>query len=326
MASHIGEVYYIRNTVNGKGYIGQALKTVGRWLSHLREARDVLKGKKDHCVLLNNAINKYGGEAFEVLKLCDCTSTTEMDEMETKFIHEYNTKVPNGYNLTSGGGKGLDSEETREKKRQMRLGKTHAEDTKKKISTSQVGNRRTTKKYPEDANLPKFIVPKRLHGTIIGYVVQSFPKGNESTEYIKKTFNNSDTSVALKRACDFLNELYKMYPDVDCVTKKSKMNVKDHTSVERQGRVNKVGSDRYSMPKYVYLVYVDNQDIGFKVDGLRIINDDGTIRRHSKMFVNQSISMQEKLQSAIDHIEYMKAHYKCLIDEHVKPEDSLQSS
>ena len=326
MTTPIGEVYYIKNKVNGKGYVGQAHKTVGavklnwgtngRWLSHLREARDVAKGGKDHCVLLNNAINKYGGDAFEVQKICDCLTIEEMDAMETKYIQEYNTKVPNGYNLTSGGGKGKDSDETREKKRKMRLGKSHTEDTKKKISKGQVGNRRTVKKYPEDSELPRYIVPKRLNGVIIGYIVQSFPKGSSSTEYITKTFNNKDLKLALQKACEYLDELYKQYPDVDSTTEptpQEKLPIK----VERTARKNKLGSDRYDIPKYVYLVSFNDEDIGFKVDSLRIINEDGSIKRVSKVFVNPNDSMATKLQMAINHIETIKRTHKCLLDDHI---------
>lgn len=269
-------------------------------------------------MLLNKAINKYGADAFDVQKICDCLTKEDMDTNESKYIVEYNTKVPFGYNLTSGGGKGKDSDETREKKRNMRLGKIHTDETKKKISTGQLGNSRTTKNYPEDAKLPKFIVPKRLHGVIVGYIIQNFPKGNDSSDYINKTFNNKDTTLAFKRACEFLDNLYKTYPDVDSSLKQPKTDEIMHQAlVERNPRANKIGIDRYDMPKYVYLVSINNEDIGFKVDGLRIINNDGSIKRHSKVFVNPNIKMETKLQMAKDHIQHMKKTHKCLLDDHI---------
>ena len=62
-----GQIYLIRNKINNKCYVGQATcftgtnnnrwGTTGRWKSHLREA---IKSNQDHCILLNNAIRKYG--------------------------------------------------------------------------------------------------------------------------------------------------------------------------------------------------------------------------------------------------------------------------
>ena len=67
------QIYLIKNKINGKCYVGQAVcftgsnnnrwGTLGRWKSHVREA---LKNDDDHCVLLNNAIRKYGVDNFEI--------------------------------------------------------------------------------------------------------------------------------------------------------------------------------------------------------------------------------------------------------------------
>jgi len=103
-----GEIYLLKNKHTGECYVGQAKKymstnhwrwgTIGRWKSHIREA---MSGK-DHCVYLNNAIRKYGPENFEVTTICDCL-LTEMDDLERHYIKEYNSMVPNGYNIKEGG-------------------------------------------------------------------------------------------------------------------------------------------------------------------------------------------------------------------------------
>ena len=149
---YTAEIYLIKNKQNNKCYIGQAQKfigrenkkwgTIGRWKSHLREA---LKTKNDHCILLNQAIRKYGIQNFEVSKICDCNQTN-IDNLEIHYIKQFNSLVPTGYNLKTGGANGKDSLETREKKRLMRLGKTHSESTKNNISKGQLGNRRDKKK------------------------------------------------------------------------------------------------------------------------------------------------------------------------------------
>lgn len=116
-----GEIYLARNKVNGKCYIGQAHKYVsselkrwgmnGRWQSHIREA---LSHKNDHCLLLNQAIRKYGINSFELILLCEC-DIDDMNMNEIQYIQEYKSLVPYGYNLKSGGSKGKDSEERKEK-------------------------------------------------------------------------------------------------------------------------------------------------------------------------------------------------------------------
>ena len=104
-----GNIYLIKNRTNNKCYIGQALcytglnnnkwGTFGRWKSHIREA---LKTDKDHCVALNNAIRKYGADNFDITTLMKCHKD-ELDEYEVKFVKEYDSIQPNGYNIKYGG-------------------------------------------------------------------------------------------------------------------------------------------------------------------------------------------------------------------------------
>lgn len=192
--------------------------TQGRWKSHLREAKNTIeKGQKDHCTILNQAIRKYGENTFDVITLCECISVEEMDKKEAEYIQEYNSMVPNGYNLNYGGAKGKDSDETREKKKQMRLGKTHDEETKNSISKSQIGNRRGVKarKYPEDADLPKYISARRKNGVIIGYMISCFPIGVEKKEYVTKTFiSKSNPEQDLQNAKKYLAELEEKYKHI----------------------------------------------------------------------------------------------------------------
>jgi hypothetical protein len=120
---------------------------------------------RDHCSLLNQAIRKYGQGNFEVIKLCDC-HINDMNNFEKMYIKEPASLVPDGYNLTTGGANGKASLETIEKMRQSRIGQKHDETKKSNISRGQLGNRRDVKqrKYPEDANLPKYICALRTNG------------------------------------------------------------------------------------------------------------------------------------------------------------------
>jgi group I intron endonuclease len=89
-------VYKITNLVNGKCYVGQSRNIEWRKQCHMRNYSDTHNG------YLSNAINKYGANnfSFEILEEC---ATDQLDELEKKYIKQYNSIKPNGYNIESGG-------------------------------------------------------------------------------------------------------------------------------------------------------------------------------------------------------------------------------
>jgi hypothetical protein len=110
-----GEIYKISNLVTGKSYVGQTRSHrlnhgkyrpfghLGRFRDHVSEANS---NKPNQSRYLNSSILKYGTSNFVCEKLITC-KVEELDEYEIKYILEFNTKFPNGYNLTDGGqGKG----------------------------------------------------------------------------------------------------------------------------------------------------------------------------------------------------------------------------
>ena len=103
---YIGWIYIIKNTVNDKVYIGQT--SVGiehRWYQHKYSAtrEDIWSG------VLYKAIRKYGIENFIIEQLY--ISVEDSDEelhkslnlKEKYFIKKFNSLIPDGYNMTSGG-------------------------------------------------------------------------------------------------------------------------------------------------------------------------------------------------------------------------------
>ncbi len=320
-----GEIYVIINKINNKCYVGQAKKhvgklkltwgTTGRWKSHVREAlNSENKGQKDHCVLLNQAIRKYGVDSFEVRKLEDVTNDN-IDEREIFQIKQFNSLVPNGYYLNHGGARGKDSDETREKKKQMRLNKHHSDDVKAKISKGQLGNRRgkLKRKYPEDDILPKYIVAKRIGGVVIGYILSCFPIGTESKKYISKSFiNQSNPEESLKKAQEMLETLQEKYAVCQEKQKEAQTVNKEPPKLSRASRSNKKGSDKYNMPKYISLITLKDKEVGFLVDGLRLVQDDETIKRYTKSFTDPSKTMDEKLSIAIQHLQDIQTTCNCI--------------
>ena len=107
----IGEIYKITNTTNGKSYIGQTRSHrlnhkkyrpfgyIGRFKDHIHEANS---SKKNTSRYLNSALRKYGDDCFTCELIHTC-KVSELNELEIQSINEYNSKFPNGYNLTNGG-------------------------------------------------------------------------------------------------------------------------------------------------------------------------------------------------------------------------------
>ena len=99
------DIYIKKNNINKKFYMGQAVNTQNRWWYHLSDAR---KSKKYS--IIDKAINKYGKEHFhyEIIE----SQIENYNEREQYWIKQYNSRVPNGYNIAIGGkgvGNGVNS-------------------------------------------------------------------------------------------------------------------------------------------------------------------------------------------------------------------------
>lgn len=94
-----GVIYKITNLINGKQYIGQTSKLYinNRWCEHKNNARN---GKSSY---LYNAIRKYGEDNFEFKVILKHIPICKLNFYEQLLIRKFNTKNPNGYNLTDGG-------------------------------------------------------------------------------------------------------------------------------------------------------------------------------------------------------------------------------
>ena len=90
------DIYIIKNLVNDKVYIGQAKDAAERWLKHISAA------KKGYNYVISKAMNKYGIDKFyyQILE----SQIENFNEREQYWIQQYNSRVPNGYNVAPGGG------------------------------------------------------------------------------------------------------------------------------------------------------------------------------------------------------------------------------
>lgn len=95
-------IYIIRNKINGKVYIGQSVDITRRWWEHKSRAFDL----NNNCFHkpLYQAFRKYGIENFELNILCECAEE-ELNKEEAKYIKQFNSLVPNGYNILESSDK-----------------------------------------------------------------------------------------------------------------------------------------------------------------------------------------------------------------------------
>ena len=136
--------------VTAKAYIGWAVNPKRRWIEHC--------AAKDNKPFYN-AIRKYGKECFDSQIIFRTISIKEVQQKEIEFIKQFNTQVPNGYNIASGGGGGASgckhTEEWKQNKSKSFQGNKYAqggkgskgkhwkfsEETKEKMRKSHIGKK-----------------------------------------------------------------------------------------------------------------------------------------------------------------------------------------
>jgi hypothetical protein len=298
---HNGQIYLIKNKINDKCYIGQALcftgknnsrwGTEGRWKSHIREA---LKSNQDHCVLLNNAIRKYGEESFDIFTLVKCP-IDELNLYEVEFIKLYNSIQPNGYNIKEGGSNSKNSSETIEKMKTAHLG---------------VRREKYNRKYDEDNNLPKYIKAQRNSGIITGYVITKFPIGTEKTEYIKDKYfyANSQRTIekSLEEAIVKLEELKEEYKHINEEIFKDKSIVKPKITLDEKRE--KIFKDKINNNN-IFPIVENTKLKGYYVD--EIYDNNGNIYP-KKTFVDKT--NRWNLNSAKKYVEQLEYYRDNNID------------
>ena len=88
---------------------------------------------------IGNAIRKYGLENFTIEVIEECETLEQLNEREMFWIAYFNSKAPNGYNLTNGGEGGIPCDDTRAKLSAARKGVPKSREHCKKIGAAQKG-------------------------------------------------------------------------------------------------------------------------------------------------------------------------------------------
>jgi len=152
-------VYAIKNSANGKIYVGSSDNICKRIYTHNRD----LYANKHHSIHLQRAWNKYGLSSFVYfcLEQCDVESLIEREQKwMDKFCSYEKTK---GYNIspTAGSCRGVKlSEEHKKKLRKAHTGKKLSEETKQKLSDIHKANPFWKGKHHSEKTKQKIVKPK----------------------------------------------------------------------------------------------------------------------------------------------------------------------
>lgn len=185
----MGWLYRIKHKITHKAYIGQTIRPIEKRIEEHR------KGTSKECRRIYNAIKKYGWDAFEI-EWYECPDE-DLNDHEEFLVEVLGTLSPRGYNLMEGGGsRGKDSDETKQKKREMRLGTSHSMKTKQKIGRGNRGKIRTDemKQKNREAHLgkpgnlgEKNLMSKRVYQyNLDGTFINSFGSAGEAGRHLKK--------------------------------------------------------------------------------------------------------------------------------------------
>lgn len=137
-------IYYHKNLINGKYYVGQTSTSLEK---RSRNGLGYIQNKK-----FFDDILKYGWGNFEHKVICEC-SKEDGDELERFYIQKFDS-FNNGYNLATGGKSGYKmptvselnrqrvwTKESREKDATAHRGRKHTEETKRKLSELNKGEK-----------------------------------------------------------------------------------------------------------------------------------------------------------------------------------------
>lgn len=167
-------IYLRRNKVNGKCYVGQTVNLKQREYEW-RCFKKIYANK-----YIDEDRAKYGLDNFTAEVLAEADTREEAWELEQRFIRDFNTIWPNGYNLSKGGSghNGCKfSDETKQKLSEVHKGKCLSNEHKQKLSEAKKGENNywygTNRTNREDMS-------KQVYQyTLDGELVKIWPSTNE---------------------------------------------------------------------------------------------------------------------------------------------------
>jgi len=183
-------LYVIKNTMNGKHYVGQTTK-----YPLDRISRHVYNANCGRGYLLTNAINKHGLDKLVVIYTSHCSSDTA-NAMEEELIKRFNSLSPFGYNILSKGNLSHDSmpELVRQKISKANKGKKRSLEAKLKQSQAQLGRKISGVARQNMSTCQRRDVPLEIKQRLLD-IKQALSNGDRVTD-IAKRFGVHQTHVS----------------------------------------------------------------------------------------------------------------------------------
>lgn len=103
-------IYCATNIKNNKSYVGLTTDLEKRKCQHISDSK-----YNKRLFAFQNAINKYGDDSFTWTVIESHSTLEKANEAESFFIEYLHTLVPNGYNLSAGGGSHILHDTTKRK-------------------------------------------------------------------------------------------------------------------------------------------------------------------------------------------------------------------
>jgi|APGre2960657373_1045057.scaffolds.fasta_scaffold46496_1 group I intron endonuclease len=133
-------VYRIKNTVNGKLYIGSSVNCKRRIVQH----KNALRNGRHHSRYLQREWNKSGEDtfAFDIIETCASEHVRAVEQVFIEYFESANAQ--HGYNMcpVAGSCRGTKaSDETRRKMSQSARGHSVSEETRSLISAAHTGRK-----------------------------------------------------------------------------------------------------------------------------------------------------------------------------------------
>ena len=229
-------IYKIENNINGKIYIGLTTKDLSKRIAgHIAENKSYIQ----------KALNKYGLQSFAVSVIDSAESREILCEKERYWIQHYNSKVPNGYNLTDGGDGLINPSKVVRKKISKTLkkkhivtkgfaGRNHSEESKEQIGKS-------SKKVWSDPKFRKRMSEIRKGKVISEEQKQKISKANKGKLKGRVPWNKG---LAMSSIPDYVNSMKgEKRPDL---SERNKLSKGRKLSEETKAKMSKV---RKGVPK-----------------------------------------------------------------------------
>lgn len=186
----MGYIYYIKNLIDNKYYIGQTISDLKeRWKQH--------RHKNSNCRYLKNAFNKYGFENFEFKMICVCFDK-DLDRFEIDYIKRYNSLAPGGRMHKESKDKisKVLKELYANGYANPNIGRKTSEETKMKISTALTGRKLSKEHYAKFKKIHELSMKRVLQYDLDDNIVNIYKSGKEAAE------KNNTTKAGVSMNCN----------------------------------------------------------------------------------------------------------------------------